>query len=580
MKIHRYAHRGIITGVQQELDRGVDIDMLDTQAKFVNANFFFEGMTPLQCALASPLAGTDMVRFLYDRGAKRSFDFNQGKSDPYWAIQSGKIEKIQLLLDLGANINCMEEDDNYPLLDDLFYKSQEDALALVEFLITKGVKFASGNRSTLALAAGIGRFDIVRVLLGAGCDPTVLGWNDLMYAVGLGTISELETLLAQDPNLANLTVVNNNQQTPWLLSVHMGDVPKAQLLLTAGSNPFAIGSLGQSPLMYAIESGNISMLTWLIDIGLDLNATDERGETPLMCAVDLDRADAVSILLEAGAIPSLALSWGEKAIDKVLSEKVLQLLLAAGEDLNHIGPSSGEGSSITPSIRSMVTKVALPDEWKLDFNSYQLDKERRFGHSNPEKVDAPFWREMVKFRWPAYVIHGFYQGENLAIWCFHRFGQSITLLPDGRVIEIGGEHEDRWDRDFCIYNDVVVYDGRGDFQIYGYPRDVFPPTDFHTATWVDGWIYIIGNVGYDEDRLVSETPVYRLNCTTYEIEKVITTGECPSWIGCHQATLQDRQIHISGGKIDVIDQDTLTYIDNQTEYIFNLQQYCWYRSSI
>jgi hypothetical protein len=72
VKIHRYAYRGDIAGVQQELERGVSIDLFDIQANFVNANLCFQGMTPMQCALASPLAGADIVKFLYDRGAKRS----------------------------------------------------------------------------------------------------------------------------------------------------------------------------------------------------------------------------------------------------------------------------------------------------------------------------------------------------------------------------------------------------------------------------------------------------------------------------------------------------------------------------
>lgn len=58
-----------------------------------------------------------------------------------------------------------------------------------------------------------------------------------------------------------------------------------------------------------------------------------------------------------------------------------------------------------------------------------------------------------------------------AIWCNDRFGASLTQLLDGRFIQIGGEHEDHYDPDFCIYNDVIVFDGRGNFQIYGYSRD-------------------------------------------------------------------------------------------------------------
>lgn len=226
--------------------------------------------------------------------------------------------------------------------------------------------------------------------------------------------------------------------------------------------------------------------------------------------------------------------------------------------------------------------INVPDEWELDPIHYQVDKQPRFGKYNPEQIDAPFWREMVKFRAGYSVARDRYQDTEYQqpIWGFDRFGRSMNLLPDGRVIEIGGYQENfKYDSDFWIYNDIVVYDGRGDFQIYAYPRDVFPPIDYHTATWVDGWLYIIGNLGYLSDRIVEKTPVYRLNCTTFEIEPVITTGDCPGWISHHRAVVRDRQIHISGGKIDEIEQDKHIGIDNQTEYILDLNECYWHRVS-
>ena len=62
-------------------------------------------------------------------------------------------------------------------------------------------------------------------------------------------------------------------------------------------------------------------------------------------------------------------------------------------------------------------------------------------------------------------------------WCFERFGQSSNELPDGWVVLIAGEHEDYYDPDFFIYNDVVVKHLDGRIDIYGYPRELFPPTD-------------------------------------------------------------------------------------------------------
>lgn len=114
-------------------------------------------------------------------------------------------------------------------------------------------------------------------------------------------------------------------------------------------------------------------------------------------------------------------------------------------------------------------------------------------------------------------------------WTFaERMGQTTTELPDGRLVFIGGEHENFYDPDFHIYNDVCVYDKNKDstassnggagsgsgsaFAVNCYPPHVFPPTNFHTATLVKGtpYIYVISCTGgsYGRER---KTPVYRLD---------------------------------------------------------------------
>ena len=96
----------------------------------------------------------------------------------------------------------------------------------------------------------------------------------------------------------------------------------------------------------------------------------------------------------------------------------------------------------------------------------------------------------------AYVARQKFNDEELgqAVWCYDRHGHSLTKLPDGRFIGIAGEHEDYYDPDFFIYNDVFIHDGAGRVEIYRYPQDIFPATDFHTATLVGDQIIIIGSL--------------------------------------------------------------------------------------
>jgi len=148
-------------------------------------------------------------------------------------------------------------------------------------------------------------------------------------------------------------------------------------------------------------------------------------------------------------------------------------------------------------------------------------------------------------------------------WCFNRFGMTRTAMPDGRIICIAGEHEDHYDPDFCIYNDVIaltpetgsdeVTENSGNVEIYSYPESVFPPTDFHSATLIDDFIYIIGCLGYQGARHPRTTPVLRLDTRTYEIHKLDIAGDCPGWIWDHYASYDEARgtITVRGGKREV-----------------------------
>ena len=216
---------------------------------------------------------------------------------------------------------------------------------------------------------------------------------------------------------------------------------------------------------------------------------------------------------------------------------------------------------------------------------FHAQRVRVYGSINPHIFDMPFWTFMVQHGWSAYKARVQFDaafraykndsstrrkraeaGEVVGdappevahpgwlppIWCFDRFGMSRTLLHDGRVLYIAGEHEDFYDSDFCIYNDVIVFDTDLRITIYGYPEEVFPPTDFHTASLVGkDIIYIIGSLGYQGSRQFGTTPVYRLDINTMRIEAVATHGVAPGWISEHKAeyVVARHAIKISGGKM-------------------------------
>jgi hypothetical protein len=198
-------------------------------------------------------------------------------------------------------------------------------------------------------------------------------------------------------------------------------------------------------------------------------------------------------------------------------------------------------------------------------------------------MNVPFWQAMIRCGVSAYEARRWFNEDGGSItepvWCSQRFGQTLNLLPDGRAVQIGGEHEDFYDPDFCIYNDVIVYERDGSIAIYGYPESEFPPTDFHTATRVGDSIYVIGSLGYQGTRQFGATPVYRLDTRTLRMDRLHATGDAPGWIYKHRAVLVGpHAIRIWGGLIVTEKSDIESHEQNLGSFILDLERLVWRRT--
>jgi hypothetical protein len=169
--------------------------------------------------------------------------------------------------------------------------------------------------------------------------------------------------------------------------------------------------------------------------------------------------------------------------------------------------------------------------------------------------------------------------EDGPIWTFDRMGATRSQLPNGRVACVGGEHEDFYDPDFCIYSDLVVFDG-DEIEIYGYPKEIFPPTDFHTATSVGDRLIIIGGLGYKNERIPGYTPVYALDLSDFHMENFQTSGEMPGWIHEHESRIDDTgTITVRSGEVVRDHQGDQVFVDNFEDYALNLNSRTWRRTT-
>lgn len=239
---------------------------------------------------------------------------------------------------------------------------------------------------------------------------------------------------------------------------------------------------------------------------------------------------------------------------------------------------------------------------------FEKQRRPRFGKGNPERMQVPFWEWMIrgpdtlvkKGEGPLGEFGGMIRAgkikstygpwracdlfniplnrEEGAIWTFDRSGATRTELQEGRVVFVGGEHEDFYEPDFYIYNDVVVFGPGDEIEIYGYPRDVFPPTDFHTATLVGDRIVLIGCTGYVEDRRPGHTPVYELDLASYRMSRIESSGDLPGWVSEHEAELGPTgTIVIRGGRVFTDIGVKQRFRRNVDDYALDVDSAIWRR---
>jgi ankyrin repeat protein len=508
-----------------------------------------EGYTALMCAVASPRADAGIVRMLLEAGAEAGASTRNVIGFPSSAMSvalgGGDPAKVQALVDAGASVHSVAGSSAGILLAVYGRDLRRDPrlLDLLRLLIAQRVDLdheSEYRETALRVLSRLGRFDAVKLLLDAGANDGQLRWTALHHAVALGNVDDVRREVDAG---ADLEAREWWERTPFLLAISAGHRAAAELLRERGADTAAVARCAKPALFHAIEIHDIGMLEWLLSIGADPAKPDEFGCTPLIHACELDDADAVRTLL-ARAVDIHAKA-AYTALESAQSVTVARMLLKAGADPAQI---------TNDTKRLFVGLPARPSVHLVDASDedFRRGAAPRFGEANPQEMHEPFWLAMIRAGVNAYsAVHEAYEQVEFEhpVWCADRFGQSFTLLPDGRIIQIAGEHEDSYDPDFCIYNDVFVHHN-GSTRIFGYPKDVFPPTDFHTATLIGRSIWIIGSLGYLDSRQYGTTPVFTLDTETFRIARVLTTGEGPGWIYRHRADLAPGgEIVVGGGVV-------------------------------
>lgn len=105
---------------------------------------------------------------------------HDNSADIHHAALVGDVAAVSKIIELGAQINAFDEIGYTPLL----YAARNEHLEVVKLLIQAGVQIDAHDESrigntALGEIAGFCSYEMAKILIQAGANPTIRGWMQL-----------------------------------------------------------------------------------------------------------------------------------------------------------------------------------------------------------------------------------------------------------------------------------------------------------------------------------------------------------------------------------------------------------------
>jgi ankyrin repeat protein len=265
--IHDAATLGDLDLVQAELDKGIDVNIKDSEY----------GGTPLHFAAYG--GSLNIVKFLLANEADIDVGNNRGWTALFYAAGEGHLDVVEFLI--AENANADWRDDNLRRADYHSKKHKEITSLLLEQI-----------EDSIFKAAELGDIDSVKQFLDGGVDVKnieILG-SALHYAIHANHKKVAEFLIARG---ADVNARNGWGRTP--LFFINGSVELLEFLLENGADIDARDLTGSTVLHYAslYQMPGIGgparpsrLAVELLRVGAEINIRDDEGKTPLDWAQD------------------------------------------------------------------------------------------------------------------------------------------------------------------------------------------------------------------------------------------------------------------------------------------------------
>ena len=339
---------------------------VDVREHYLRDNWF--SITRASLFWAADFGHIDILRCLIENGVDiNSFSADNCNCTPLMkAVENGDKDVVTFLIDHGANVTIKDK-CGYTALHRACIIYHDCSPEVLSCLIENGADVnlsTDDNRTPLMTACEYGHVNAVCVLIEHGANVNLQdqgGLTAVHYAVRGSQACEILSCLME--NGGDVDAKTFDDCTPLMIAAQRGDTEVATFLIEHGANVGLSDKTGATALCHALSClGNFcEVMSCLIENGADINACTSYN--PLMMACENNQLNAVTFLIEHGAIVNLQDKKGQTALHHAIQAnsgfhepyEVLDCLIQNGADVN---TQSNEGR--TPLMKAIgLSKVNI-----------------------------------------------------------------------------------------------------------------------------------------------------------------------------------------------------------------------------
>ncbi|MHC4663014.1 MAG: ankyrin repeat domain-containing protein [Planctomycetota bacterium] len=261
------------------------------------------------------------------------------------------VEKVKLLLALGADVNVKDEKGITPLHDSagavggvLAPKVREVATLLIDNGADVNAKADDGKTPLHFASEGYAHYGMVKLLVENGADvnaKTDIGLTALHFLANAGGYinNNAKAVMYLAVNGADINARDKNNRTPLLICVkqHSGTLLMVEVFIKAGADINVKDKDGNTPIHIAARGyPEKKVLELLVKNGPDINSKNTAGETPLHKAARY-YDETSKMLIDMGADVNAKNADGNTPLDIALKidyqdrrKKVVSVIRTAG----------------------------------------------------------------------------------------------------------------------------------------------------------------------------------------------------------------------------------------------------------